>query len=198
MVGGDVTSLVFETGRPGRIDDYADGSGPATDLARELGVRTSVGVPISVEGRLGAVVVASRRALLPADTEARLAGFTELVATAIANAEARAALTASRTRIVAAADQTRRRIERDLHDGTQQRLVSLGLELRLAQSLVPAGLPKLETQTGRVADELAGWWRICGRSPGASIRRSCPKAGWARPCGRWPAGPRSWSSSMSP
>ena len=155
--GRNVTSLVFETGRPARIDDYADGSGPATDLARELGVRTSVGVPISVEGRLwGAVVVASRRALLPADTEARLAGFTELVATALANAEAKAALTASRTRIVAAADQARRRIERDLHDGTQQRLVSLGLELRLAQSLVPAGLPELETQIGRVADELTG------------------------------------------
>ncbi len=155
--GRNVTSLVFETGRPARIDDYADGSGPAADLARELGVRTSVGVPISVEGRLwGAVVVASRRALLPADTEARLAGFTELVATALANAEAKAALTASRTRIVAAADQARRRIERDLHDGTQQRLVSLGLELRLVQSMVPAGLPELETQIGRVADELTG------------------------------------------
>jgi signal transduction histidine kinase len=155
--GRNVTSLVFETGRPARIDDYADGSGPATDLARELGVRTSVGVPISVEGRLwGAMVVASRRAPLPADTEARLAGFTELVATALANAEAKAALTASRTRIVAAADQARRRIERDLHDGTQQRLVSLGLELRLAQSMVPVGLPELETQIGRVADELTG------------------------------------------
>ena len=71
--------------------------------------------------------------------EARLAGFTELAATAIANAEAQAALTASRARIVAAADQTRRRIERDLHDGAQQRLVSLALQLRAAQADVPPG-----------------------------------------------------------
>ncbi len=91
--GRNVTSLVFETGRPARIDDYADGSGPATDLARELGVRTSVGVPISVEGRLwGAVLVGYRRALVPADPEAQLARFSELVATAIANTESRASL----------------------------------------------------------------------------------------------------------
>jgi signal transduction histidine kinase len=82
--------------------------------------------------------------------------FTDLVATAISNAESRAELAASRTRIVAAGDETRRRIERDLHDGTQQRLVSLGLELRLTQSLVPAGLPELGTQISRVADELNG------------------------------------------
>jgi signal transduction histidine kinase len=74
---------------------------------------------------------------LPADTETRLAGFTELVATAIANAEAHAQLTASRARIVATADETRRRIERDLHDGAQQRLVSLALRLRVAQATMP-------------------------------------------------------------
>ena len=77
------------------------------------------------------------------------------MATAIANAQSRAELMASRARI-AAADETRRRIERDLHDGTQQRLVSVGLELHLAQSLVPAGLPELETEIDRVADELNG------------------------------------------
>jgi len=62
--------------------------------------------------------------------EARLAGFTELAGTAIANAEAQAALAASRARIVAAGDEARRRIERDLHDGVQQRLVTLALRLR--------------------------------------------------------------------
>jgi signal transduction histidine kinase len=82
--------------------------------------------------------------------------FTELVATALGNAESRAELAASRTRIVAAADDTRRRIERDLHDGTQQRLVSLGLELRLAQGMVPAELPQLDTELGSVADQLNG------------------------------------------
>jgi signal transduction histidine kinase len=85
-----------------------------------------------------------------------MADFTELLATAVGNAESRAELAASRARIVAAADQTRRRIERDLHDGTQQRLVSLGLELRLAQGMVPADLGELEAAIGKVADELNG------------------------------------------
>ena len=98
-------------------------SPPVAEPARELlGVRTAVGVPARVEGRLwGIVSIASRRAPLPAGTEARLAGFTELAATAVANAEARAEVTASRARIVAAADQARRRIEQDLHDGAQGR-----------------------------------------------------------------------------
>ena len=155
--GRNAASLVFRTSRPARIDDFGDATGPTAGPAREMGARASVGVPITVEGRLwGIVTAASARAPLPADAEARLVGFTELVATALANAEAQAALTASRTRIVGAADQARRRIERDLHDGTQQRLVSLGLELRLAQSMVPAGLPELETKVGWIADELTG------------------------------------------
>ena len=112
-----------------------------------------MGAPISVEGRLwGLVVVMSTSdEPLPADTEARLAGFTELVATAIANAEANAELTASRARIVATADQTRRRIERDLHDGAQQRLVTLALQLRAAQAEVPAQLDRLTAELDRVA-----------------------------------------------
>src|SRR5487761_1829125 len=92
----------------------------------------------------------------PSDAADRMADFTELIATAVGNAESRAEVAASRTRIVAAADETRRRIERDLHDGTQQRLVSLGLELRLAQSMVPAGLAELENGLGRVGGELTG------------------------------------------
>ena len=88
---------------------------------------------------------------LPADTETRLAKFTELVATAIANAEARAELIASRARIVATADETRRRIERDLHDGAQQSLVSLALQLRAAQAAVPPELGELAPDLERVA-----------------------------------------------
>jgi signal transduction histidine kinase len=94
---------------------------------------------------------------LPADTEARLAGFTELVGTAIANAEAQAALAASRARIVAAADTTRRRIERDLHDAAQQRLVSLALHLRsTVRAAVPPGADELTAQLDVVADEIVG------------------------------------------
>jgi signal transduction histidine kinase len=114
-----------------------------------------VASPIIVDGRgWGAVTVLTRRSQFPPDTADRMADFTELVATAVGNAETRAQLAASRTRIVAAADETRRRIERDLHDGTQQRLVSLGLELRLAQYAVPPEAPELGTDIGRVADEL--------------------------------------------
>jgi signal transduction histidine kinase len=146
---------VFETGRPARIDDYTGTTGPIGDFARGAGIRASVGVPISVQGPLwGVMIVASRREMsLPAGTEARLAGFTELVATAIANAEARAALIASRARIVAAADAARRRIERDLHDGAQQRLVSLALHLR---STVKAAVPPEAEEVGAQLDGIAG------------------------------------------
>jgi signal transduction histidine kinase len=91
-----------------------------------------------------------------ADSESRLTRFTELVATAIANAENRAELKASRARLVAAADEARRRIERDLHDGTQQRLVSLAIKLQLAQSDVPPELRELDSELGRIAGELGG------------------------------------------
>jgi signal transduction histidine kinase len=83
-----------------------------------------------------------------------LAEFTELAATAIANAASRAALTASRARIVTAADEARRRIERDLHDGAQQRLVSMGLELRMAELTLPPDLDESRQTIGRIAGDL--------------------------------------------
>jgi signal transduction histidine kinase len=127
-------TIVSETARSARIDSLADASGPLGVAAREAGVRSAVGTPIIVEGGLWGVVIAgsSLEQPLPADTEARLSSFTELVATAVANAESRAELTASRARIVAAADESRRRIERDLHDGAQQRLVHAVIVLKLA------------------------------------------------------------------
>jgi GAF domain-containing protein len=152
--GLNTPALVFETGRSARIDDYGAASGAFADTARDWEFRASVGVPIWVEGRLwGVMSVGSRSEPLPVGTEARLAGFTELAAAALANAEAQAALTASRARIVAAADQTRRRVERDLHDGAQQRLVSLALHLRAAQATVPPGAEELaERLQGAVAE----------------------------------------------
>jgi signal transduction histidine kinase len=158
MLGGkNLARMVFETGRPARIDSYADASGPLAVALGERGVRWSIGTPIMVEGRLWGLMAAGSivEQRLPPDTEARLAQFTELLATAIANAESRAALAASRARIVAAADETRRRIERDLHDGTQQRLVSLGLELRAAQAALPPQLGELERDLSRIAEGLA-------------------------------------------
>jgi len=155
--GRNISSIVFETGQAARIDGYGDSSGPLGHAAREQGVGSGVGTPIVVEGHLwGAISVYSTPdQALPAHTEARLASFTEIVATAIANAESRAEIAASRARVVAAADDTRRRIERDLHDGAQQRLVSLGLELRAAQAGVPPSFGELGTELSRVADGLA-------------------------------------------
>ncbi len=132
-------AVALRTGRPARCDDYSHAPGEYGDAVRRIGLRSAVATPIVVEGRLwGAIAIGDRRERLPADTEQRMAGFTELVGTAIANADSHDQLTASRARIVAAADHARRRIERDLHDGTQQRLVSLGLALRLAHATVPA------------------------------------------------------------
>jgi signal transduction histidine kinase len=121
-------------------------------------MRSIVGVPISVAGWLWGVMMVGSASEQPhrVDTEARLAGFTELVGTAIANAEAQSGLTASRARIVAAADITRRRIERDLHDGVQQRLVSLALQIRAARAAVPPAADELTAELDGVAAEIGG------------------------------------------
>ncbi|MDA0162622.1 GAF domain-containing protein [Solirubrobacter ginsenosidimutans] len=135
-VGGhNVSTLVFETRQPGRVDHLGEEASEVTELARASGARSSAGAPIEVEGRLwGAMIVASiHEAVLPPDIEHELAAFTELIATAIANAEARAELTASRARLVTSADETRRRIVRDLHDGAQSRLVQTTITLGLAR-----------------------------------------------------------------
>jgi signal transduction histidine kinase len=155
--GKNVMTLVFQTGRPARIDDFADASGPVGVTAREAGYRSAIGTPIVVEGRLWGVMTAASNAEqpLPLDTEPRLASFTELVATAIANAESRADLAASRARIVVAADEARRRIERDLHDGIQQRVVSLMLELRAAaEDTEPSEEGELRAQLARAVQRL--------------------------------------------
>jgi signal transduction histidine kinase len=114
-------------------------------------------VPIVVDGALwGVMAVCSREAEpLPADLEGRMAKFTELLATALANADGRAELDASRARIVAAADATRRRIERDLHDGAQQQLVCLALALRATQATVPEELEQHRSELDRVVEGLA-------------------------------------------
>jgi signal transduction histidine kinase len=133
--GRNVSTMVFETGRPGRVDQLDADASAVTALARDSGARSSAGAPIEVEGRLwGVIIVASvNQAVLVPGTERELAAFTELIATAIANAEARAELTASRARIVTSADETRRRIVRDLHDGAQSRLVQTVITLGLAR-----------------------------------------------------------------
>jgi signal transduction histidine kinase len=158
LEGENLPAMVLRTGRPARIDDDARVTGPLQPFRRKMGIRSSVGAPIVVDGRLWGVMLAawSHPAPLPVATESRLAEFTGLVAAAISNAQTRAELIASRVRIVAAADETRRRIEHDLHDGTQQRLVSLALDLRTAEATVPPEASELRARLGRVAEGLAG------------------------------------------
>jgi signal transduction histidine kinase len=135
--GKNVSTVVFETGRSARIDTYGDASGRLGVAMRDRGLASSVGAPIVVESRVwGVMTVASTEQPLEADAEARLASFTEIVATAISNSDARAEVAASRARIVAATDDERRRVVRDLHDGAQQRLVHTTITLKLAQSAV--------------------------------------------------------------
>jgi PAS domain S-box-containing protein len=155
---GMASAEVFETRRSARVDsmDWTATGGPVAAAARRIGVVSTVASPIVVEGLLwGTICVSSSEGPLPSDIEERLEKFTGLVSTAIANAEYRAELAASRRRIVAASDNARRRIERDLHDGIQQRLVSLGLGLRLAESSVPTELEETRRTIAGVARELS-------------------------------------------
>jgi signal transduction histidine kinase len=159
--GQDVPSLMLRTGQPHRVDDYEGATGPLAELACQLGLRSSVGVPVTVGGRLWGVLSAvSRSGPLPPGTETRLARFTELTATAVSSAEARAALAVSRARIVAAADATRRRIEGQLNEAAQEHLVSLARQLRAAQAAAPAGselgqrLERMITETSGVLEQL--------------------------------------------
>jgi signal transduction histidine kinase len=147
-----LTATVLQTGRAARVDDYRDVPGGEAYL-RE-GLRSAVGMPVHVDGRLwGMIAVGSGRGPLPPDTEQRMTEFTDLVATAVANAQSRAELITSRARIVAASDETRRRIERDLHDGAQQRLVALALRLRSAAAPF-SGRGEIRSEVADVAAEL--------------------------------------------
>jgi PAS domain S-box-containing protein len=140
--GESIVGMVARTGCPARMHSYENASGPAAALGRELGLRSSVGAPIVVDQRLWGVMIVSSKhdRPLPVETESRIAAFTELVATAISNTEAREEvvasreeLAASRARIVTATDDERRRVVRDLHDGAQQRLVHTIITLKLAR-----------------------------------------------------------------
>jgi signal transduction histidine kinase len=154
--GVSIARGVRQSGQPVRVDSFGADTGAIAREARAVGIRASVGCPIVVGGRLWGVIAAStkREEPFPPGTEAQIGQFTELVATAVANAEAHAELTASRARIVAAADQTRRRIERDLHDGAQQRLVSLGLRLRGAAAAIPPELDEVHRELADAGAEL--------------------------------------------
>ena len=145
-------TAVVRTGRSARVDGYSRASESVNRRVQRLGIRCTVAVPIMVGGSLwGSIAAGTDREQFPADAEHRMAEFTELVATAIANADSRLALAASRRRIVAAADDVRRRIQRDLHDGMQQRLVTLKLSVDAAEKDVPLDRCDLRAKMSRIA-----------------------------------------------
>jgi signal transduction histidine kinase len=154
--GRNLAAMISETSRPARLDHYDDISGVRVKRLTAAGFRSGVGAPIIVDGRLwGAVLAATTDVhVLSSSAESRIGSFTDLVATAVSNAENRAELMASRARVLAAADEARRQIERDLHDGAQQRLVSLTLALRAAQTAVPPNSGQLGEDLGSVAEGL--------------------------------------------
>lgn len=156
LEGASIAAMIQEASRPVRVDSFVDAHGPIAQEAQGVGIRSSVGCPIVVDGRLWGVIAASSKSAtpFPPGTESQIAEFTELVATAIANTEARTEVAASRARIVAATDQTRRRFERDLHDGVQQRLVSLLLELRSTEA-ASSDREEPRTELSRVGDGLS-------------------------------------------
>ena len=169
MNGQTVAALIRRSGRPARVDDY---DGLEDELALRLlgvGIRSAVGAPIVVAGQLwGAVIAASGSTHdLPLDAEERITGFAQLITDALASADAREQLAASRARILQAGYEERRRLGRDLHDGAQQALVSAVINLQLAQKrwdqepdrarvLVDTALEHAHTAMGELRDLAAG------------------------------------------
>ncbi len=151
-----VDAVVLRTGAPGRFDRYDLSTSEFAAFIRGRGIRSEVAAPVLVDGTVWGALIAGTDSPepLPEETEAQVASFAELVATALANTAARTELMASRARIVAAGDAARRRIERDLHDGIQQRLVALILELR-ALERGRVSQDELDRELARLQDDLS-------------------------------------------
>jgi PAS domain S-box-containing protein len=152
-----VAGRVHRLGQAVRIERFEGPEGTLARLVKEMGIRSAVGAPIHLEGKLWGAVIASSESEepWPEGAEKQLADFAELVAQALANADAREQLAASRARIVDASDAERRRLERNLHDGAQQRLVTLALTLRLAQVRVADDPQEARKLLGRAREELS-------------------------------------------
>jgi signal transduction histidine kinase len=155
--GETVVAKVLRTGSPQRVDRYDEAQGGLAEQLRSFGYRAAVAAPVNVDGRLwGALAAATRSdAQLPSDLETRLCDFADLVAQRLANADAHEQLAASRARIVEAGDAERRRLERNLHDGAQQRLVSVAVDLRLAGVLLEKDPDAARSVLGGAQDQLA-------------------------------------------
>jgi signal transduction histidine kinase len=153
--GPSVMATIARTGRPARFDDYRALAGEIARVARDAGFESAIGAPIKIDGRLWGAIIALSTDPEPISeqSEWRLTRFTDLVATAVANAESKSQLTASRRRIVTAADEARRRIERNLHDGVQQRLVALRFDLQRMREILEEEREALLVQVEQALEE---------------------------------------------
>jgi PAS domain S-box-containing protein len=152
--GETIAPRIWRTGRPARYDTLDGVEGELADALRERGIQAAVGAPVSLAGMLwGAVIISSTGEAFPLGAEQHVANFADLAAQALANAQTREQLAASRARIVAAGDAERRRLERNLHDGAQQRLIATSLNVRLAARR--AQDPELRALLDGAGDELA-------------------------------------------
>jgi signal transduction histidine kinase len=133
--GDCVEGVVYRTHRCARSESYEGARGVIAEMSHALGIRSAVAAPVAVDGRLWGVISSgwNTTQLPPPGTEGRMAQFAQLLATAIANADGREQLIASRARLLDAGDEARRRVVRDLHDGAQQRLVHTVVTLKLAR-----------------------------------------------------------------
>ena len=156
--GSGVLGQMMRDPRPVRIEDWDEIGGGVAALMRSLGISSGAAGPIIIGGRLWGAVAAvwSDAAEMPVGAEDRVAAFAELVAYAIENAEARDEIAASRARLVEAADEARRRIERDLHDGAQQRLVAAALELTMLDSQFDRDPAAARAALARAREQLDG------------------------------------------
>ena len=143
-----------ETAAPARVDDWGAAEGEFAQLMLRSGYRSTVAAPIIVAGNLWGAVSIGGAEPLPPTTEVRLAAFCDLVSLAVASAQAREDLQTSRARIVRAGDEQRRRLERNLHDGAQQRLVAATLLLRVAQAQLEKDPPRATQLLQDAAREL--------------------------------------------
>jgi signal transduction histidine kinase len=153
--GENVTTMVRRSERAARMEDYGWTDGAIADMVETLAVRAAVGAPVVVDGRLWGVIIANWKGeeSPTADTEERMAHFAELLDTAIANADSRDQLTASRARLLTAGDEARRRVVRDLHDGAQQRLVHTIIMLKLAQRALRQNAGDAESFVGNALEQ---------------------------------------------
>jgi PAS domain S-box-containing protein len=147
---------VLATGVPARVDDWGAVTGAFAETMLQIGYRSTVAAPIVVAGVLWGAVSIGSEDPLPEESEARLGAFCELVSLAVASAQARADLRASRARVVKAGDEQRRKLERNLHDGAQQRLVSAALMLRVAQARLSSNPATVDELLASALQELDG------------------------------------------